>query len=316
MQLAAVFGLREARVRRLSAEYGGVPYTDFDAFLAHRPLDLVVIGSPSGLHACQGIAAAQQGLHVLVEKPLDITLARADALIEAAAASGVTLGVCLQDRFKPGVVRLKELIDAGALGRLLTLEGRMPWYRPPSYYADSHWRGTSALDGGGALMNQGIHTADLLLWMGGPVRAVQARAAALLHRIDVEDTAMAILEFESGALGTLTATTAAFPGWPRRIVVTGTEGTAILEGDSLVECVVRSGERVVDGQSGPPPPTQAAASPLVSDVGPHRAVFEDFIAAVRDRRPPRCDGREGRRSVALVLAIYDASRTGARVSLG
>jgi len=312
VRLAAVHGLRQDRVRRLCETWGGTPYRDLEAFLAHRPMDLVIVGSPSGLHAAHAAAAAGRGLHVLVEKPLDITLDRVDALMAAAAAAGVVLGACFQDRFKPGIVRLKQLIDEGTLGRVLTIEGRMPWYRPPSYYVDSHWRGTRALDGGGALMNQGIHTADLLLWLGGAVMAVQARTATLLHAIEAEDTASALLEFASGALGTIFATTAAYPGWPRRITVTGTEGTAAIEGDDLVSVVVRDGA-AIDGVASAADATVASASPVVSDAGPHRAVIEDFLAAIRDGRPPRCDGRDARRSVALILAIYEAAAASARV---
>lgn len=189
----------------------------------------------------------------------------------------------------------------------------MPWYRPPSYYADSRWRGTRALDGGGALMNQGIHTVDLLLWLGGAVTAVQARTATLFHAIEVEDTAAAVLEFASGALGTVFATTAAYPGWPRRITVTGTEGAATLGGDDLASAVVRGGEAVAGVEAADTGTPAASASPVVNDPGPHRAVIEDFLAAIREGRPPRCDGRDARRSVALIRAIYDASAASARV---
>jgi predicted dehydrogenase len=313
VRLAGVYGLREDRVRSLCDAWGGAPFTDLDAFLAHRPMDLVIVGSPSGRHAEHAAAAARRGLHVLVEKPIDITLDRVDALIGAADASGIVLGACFQDRFKPGVVRLKELVDQGTLGRVLTIEGRMPWYRPPSYYADSRWRGTRALDGGGALMNQGIHTVDLLLWLGGAVTAVQARTATLFHAIEVEDTAAAVLEFASGALGTVFATTAAYPGWPRRITVTGTEGAATLGGDDLASAVVRGGEAVAGVEAADTGTPAASASPVVNDPGPHRAVIEDFLAAIREGRPPRCDGRDARRSVALIRAIYDASAASARV---
>ena len=194
---------------------------------------MVVIGSPSGLHAEQGIAAAKQGLHVLVEKPIDVTTARADALIEAAARAGVTLGVIFQDRLKPDVQRLKALVDAGRLGTPILANARVKWYRPPSYYRDSRWRGTQALDGGGALMNQGVHTVDLLLWLFGPVRRVFGKTIAGLHAIEVEDTAVAVLEFANGAIGTLEAATSAYPGYSRQIELTGSNGTVRLDGDDL-----------------------------------------------------------------------------------
>ena len=163
------------RARTPSASPRGTaawPTTRSSAMLEQRPLDMVVIGSPSGLHAEHGIAAARRGLHVLVEKPIDVTTARADALIGAARDAGVTLGVIFQDRLKPDVQRLKALIDGGRLGTPILANARVKWYRPPSYYRGSRWRGTRALDGGGALMNQGVHTVDLLLWLFGPVRRV------------------------------------------------------------------------------------------------------------------------------------------------
>src|SRR5579864_668637 len=210
--VAAVFGTNREKVARLSAQHGATAYSDLEKFLAHRPMDLVIIGSPSGLHAEQGIAAARRGLHVLTEKPIDIAVERADALIAATEKSGVKLGVLFQDRTKPHIHQLKGWLDQGLLGRILFVDARVKWYRPPEYYANSRWRGTLALDGGGALINQGVHTIDLLLWLLGDVVRVQARTATLLHNIEAEDTAAAILEFGSGTLGILHATTAAYPG--------------------------------------------------------------------------------------------------------
>src|SRR6266540_6485036 len=198
VEIAAIYGRNRERCERLGQLYCGVVYEDFDAFLEHRPMDVVAIGSPSGLHAEHGIAAARRGLHVLVEKPIDVTLDRADALIAEAASRGVTLGVIFQDRFKAGVRRLKALVDEGRLGTPILATAHVKWYRPPSYYRESAWRGTRALDGGGALMNQAVHTVDLLLWLFGPVRRVFGKTAARLHDIEVEDTAVGVLEFASG----------------------------------------------------------------------------------------------------------------------
>src|SRR6266704_825662 len=184
VEVSGIHGTNAEKIARLCREHGGTPYQDFDAFLKHRPMDLVIIGSPSGLHATQGIAAARSGLHVLTEKPIEISTARADALIAAAGQSRVQLG------------------------RLLIVDARVKWYRPPEYYANSRWRGTLALDGGGAMINQGVHTVDLLLWLLGDVVRVQARIATQLHAIEAEDTAVAILEFASGALGIFHSTTA------------------------------------------------------------------------------------------------------------
>jgi predicted dehydrogenase len=200
---------------------------------------------------------------VLTEKPIDVSTEKADALIAECAKAGVKLGLFFQDRFAPSFVRLKQALDEGALGRVFLASARVKWWRPPEYYASSRWRGTRALDGGGALVNQGVHTVDLLLWLLGDVRRVFARAATALHRIEVEDTLVSTLEFAGGALATLEATTAAYPGYARQVEISGTEGTVVLEQD----------------------------------------------------RSPRCDGREGRRSLAVVEALYRSARTDAPVLL-
>src|SRR3981189_772021 len=240
VEISAIHGTNAEKIARLCREHGGPPYQDFDAFLQHRPMELVVIGSPSGLHAAQGIAAARHGLHVLTEKPIEITTARADSLIEAAKQSKVQLGVIFQDRMKPHIRQLKSWLDQGLLGKPIIVDARVKWYRPPEYYSNSRWRGTFALDGGGALINQGVHTVDLLLWLLGDVVRVQARTGTLLHKIEAEDTAAAISEFSSGALGTLQAPPPAYPGYPRRVEITGTEGTVILEHDRITATNLRN----------------------------------------------------------------------------
>jgi predicted dehydrogenase len=314
VEVVAFYGANRERTGRLAAQYGAAVYDDYERFLAHRPMAIVAIGSPSGLHAEQGIAAVRRGLHVLVEKPIDINTARADALIDAAAAAGVKLGVFFQDRLHPAVAEIKRMIDSGALGSPVLISGRVKWHRPPEYYSTSRWRGTLALDGGGALINQAIHTVDLLLWMFGPVARVYGGTATRVHSIEAEDTAAAVLEFANGALGTIEATTSVYPGYARRLEVTGSEGTLILEHDRLVS---------VDLRSTPPgaASTQAsdrnasAASPVVSDATAHRRVIEDFLRAIESNSTPSCDGREGRRSVELVEAIYKSARAHAPVTL-
>ncbi len=312
VEVSAIHGTNAEKIARLCREHGGTPYQDFDAFLKHRPMDLVIIGSPSGLHATQGIAAARSGLHVLTEKPIEISTARADALIAAAGQSRVQLGVIFQDRLKPHIRQLKNWLDQGLLGRLLIVDARVKWYRPPEYYANSRWRGTLALDGGGALINQGVHTVDLLLWLLGDVVRVQARIGTLLHKIEAEDTAAAILEFASSALGILHATTAAYPGYPRRVEISGTEGTVILEHDRIIAANLRRTPAAVE--SAAIDENQSASSAAVTDFRGHQAVLEDFLQAIQQHRAPACDGLEGRRSIALVEAIYRAAKTPDRVA--
>ena len=307
-KITAVFGSNAEKVSRLSREHGGTPYQDFQQFLSHRPMEMVLIGSPSGLHATQGIEAARHRLHVLVEKPIDITSERADALIAQCEQAQVKLGVIFQDRFQPDIRRLKQLIGDGVLGRPLLADARVKWFRPPEYYSGSRWRGTWALDGGGALINQGVHTADLLLWLLGDVVHVQARTATLLQEIETEDTAIALLDFANGALGVLQATTAAFPGYRRRVEITGSEGTVVLEQDRIIAADLKKGtEQWVTSEEGDQ--NASASSPVISDSRGHQSAIEDFIHAVDNDGTPACDGREGRRSVALVEAIYRASRS-------
>ena len=308
VEISAMHGTNAEKVARLCREHGGTPYQALDAFLQHRPMDLVILGSPSGLHATQGIAAARQGLHVLTEKPIEITAARADALIEAAKQSNVKLGVIFQDRTKPHIRQLKNWLDQGLLGKPLFVDARVKWYRPPEYYANSRWRGTLALDGGGALINQGVHTVDLLLWLLGDVARVRARTATLLHKIEAEDTAAAILEFSSGALGVFHATTAAYPGFPRRVEITGTEGTVILEHDRIIAANLKNATAAAI-EPAPLDENQSASSAAVSDFRGHQAILEDFLQAIQMNRAPVCDGLEGRRSLALIESIYRAAKT-------
>jgi UDP-N-acetyl-2-amino-2-deoxyglucuronate dehydrogenase len=315
VEIAAIQGANLSRARTLANSYGGVVYDAVEALLQHRPLDAVIIGSPSGTHAEQGIAAARAGLHVLVEKPIDVTVSAADRLIAAARDNGVRLGVLFQDRTQPSFVRLRELLASGALGVPLLASARVKWYRPPEYYSGSRWRGTRALDGGGALINQGIHTIDLLIWLLGPVRRVLADSATLLHRIEVEDTTLAVLEFESGARASFEATTAAYPGYPRRVELTTTEGTVVLEHDRVIAASLRT---PVEGllPEVDPDTNRSASSPVVSDVRGHRRLIEDFVAAIREGREPLCSGLEGRRSVAVVEAIYESAGKSCAVEIG
>ena len=306
-KVVAVYGTNSEKVKRLSQGHGAQAYGHFEAFLAHRPMEVVILGGPSGLHATQGIAAIKNGLHVLTEKPIDINCERADALIKAAEEGGLKLGVIFQDRTKPQIKQLKEWIDRGVVGKPLVVDASVKWYRPPEYYNTSRWRGTLSLDGGGALINQAIHTVDLLLWLFGDVTRVQACMTRALHSIEAEDTAMAIFEFASGVLGTLQATTAAYPGYPRRVEVTGSEGTVILEQDRIVAADLRHAAAGVLVPS-KPDANPSASSAVVSDVSGHKAVFEDFFRAVQEHGAPACDGREGRRSLALVEETYRAAR--------
>lgn len=314
VKIAAVCGQNSEKVHRLANDTGAAAFGDLDAFLNHRPMDAVFIGSPSGLHAEHGIAAALHGLHVLVEKPIDVSTERADALIDACQRARVKLGVFFQDRTAPDIAKLKDIINSVKLGRPILISASVRWYRPPEYYKNSHWRGTRALDGGGALMNQGIHTVDLLLWLFGDVARVWAKAITALHDIEVEDTVVASVEFASGAIGNLEAATSAYPGFSRRIEMTFAQGTIVIENDRI-----RSVNLItpVDELSAAPPAgaDERATSPVISDTRGHRSIIQDFIGAIETDGVPLCDGREARRSVQLVEAIYESSGSGRAVQV-
>jgi len=314
LEIAGICGPNPEKVNALAEKSGAPAFGDEAEFFGTCPMDIVAIGSPSGLHASQGIAAAAKGIHVITEKPIDITVDRADRLIEACDRAGVKLGVFFQDRLCQGARDLRNLLENGTLGRPILATAHVKWYRNPEYYSGSKWRGTWSLDGGGAVMNQGIHTLDLLIWLLGKPRRVFSFTRTLLHRIETEDTAVAVIEFESGALATYEASTSAYPGQPRKIFLTGSRGTATLNHDALAEVsLLESEESGSFAQANPD--VENTSSPVVSDASGHRRVIEDFLEAIRCDRPPMCDGRDARRSVELVRAIYESSRTGSPVTL-
>jgi predicted dehydrogenase len=281
-------------------------------------VDAVSICTPSGFHAEPALAAFEAGKHVLVEKPMEITLEKADQMIAAAERTDRRLGVIFQNRFNPAAQYLKAAVDAGKLGQLTLGEASLKWYRPPDYFRSAGWRGTWALDGGGALMNQGIHFVDLLLWVMGPVQSVTAYADTLLHSIEVEDTVVASLRFQSGALGVMEATTTAFPGLSDRLEIVGTQGSVCIESGQLRFKYFADEDGTEVGFYGLKPDHgwRAAREVLLTGEGGHVAQIADFCSAVREGRPPAVDGREGRRSLALITAIYESARTGREVIVG
>ena len=276
----------------------------------------MIIGSPSGVHAEQGIAAARAGLHVLVEKPIDVTVAAADRLIDEARTAGVRLGVLFQDRTQPSFVRLRELLVSGALGRPLLASARVKWYRAPEYYtgfplarharARRRWR-----------TDQPGHPHGRSPRLAARPRSPRARRlgdAAARDRSGGHD-AWRILEFDSGVRASFEATTAAYPGYPRRVELTTTEGTIVLEHDRVIAADLRTS---IDGLL---PDVEAdtnrsASSPVVSDVRGHQRLIEDFVAAIHEEREPLCSGVEGRRSLAIVEAIYESAGSGRAVEVG
>ncbi|MEU9130649.1 Gfo/Idh/MocA family oxidoreductase [Kitasatospora sp. NPDC048540] len=321
--LVAVAGRSPDRARALAAEHGCDWHATARELLARPDLDAVCVCVPSGLHAGIGEAALRAGKHVLVEKPLEVSLAAADRLIGTARSTGRTLGVVLQHRFDPAARYLYDAVRAGTLGALTSAHAEVPWWRSQGYYDSGRWRGTARLDGGGAVMNQGIHTLDLLGWVMGEAVEVTAHTALLAHRgLDVEDTAAAVVRFANGALATVLATTAAYPGRTARLAVHGTRGSAVLDDDRMAYFHART-----DGESADPygaygAGDRSAGLPLRYDderdptgmpAAPHRDQLADFCDAVEHGRPPAVGGQEARRSLALTLALYESARTGRTV---
>jgi len=309
-RLVAVGHYNPARFADIGAEFGA-PCVNQEELLADPDVDAVCICTPSGQHVDQAIAAAKVGKHVLVEKPMALSLEDADAMIAACDQAGVKLGVVLQRRAEPLFQRIHDAIQAGDLGTLTLGVVTMPYHRPQAYYDQADWRGTWALDGGGVLMNQGIHLVDLLIWYMGDPASAQAYADTLHRNIEVEDTLAATLHFANGALATITSTTTAAPGFPHRVEIYGTGGGIQVEGEAIGQwqLVDPATAAVEPAEIKTGAPSDAGAGGDPRNIAPtgHAAIFRDFLRALDRDRAPMVDGAEGRRCLATVLAIYEAA---------
>lgn len=318
VEVAAAYSPTADR-RRAFAEAYGLPVTgDVEAIFADRTIDAVMVLTPPSTHLDLVRRAAAAGKHVLLEKPLEISLDRAEALVAAACDAGITLGVVLQHRFRPVAVALADLVRQGRLGTIVGASARLYNWRPQSYY-DQPGRGTRARDGGGVLLTQGIHTLDLLVSLAGLPVAVTAHAATTpVHRMETEDLAVAVLRFGNGALGTVGATTCAYPGYPDAIDLIGTAGTARLDGTSLSTRFHDGGEVTMeDGAAGGGAAGGgvagggAGADPMAFPHHHHRAVLDDFLDAIASGGAPRASGREALDVHRLIEAILRSAATGA-----
>jgi UDP-N-acetyl-2-amino-2-deoxyglucuronate dehydrogenase len=289
-------------------------YRDLEAMLADPAVRVVHLCTPPHTHPALAARIAAAGRHLLVDKPLARNVAEADAMIAACDRHGVTLGGLFQHRCIPLCRGVKEALDAGRLGRIHLGDCYVKWWRDDAYYRGSAWRARHATEGGGALINQAIHSIDLLQWLVGPVVQVCGHTATAIHEIETEDLGVALLRTASGALGVLEGTTAAYPGFPERIEIHGSGGSVILdEGRRRVEWHLRGQaprveeQGVLQGNAADP----AAVSPEA-----HAAAFADFVHAVADGRPPAVDGREARKALEIVEAVYrSAAAGGAPVAL-
>jgi len=317
-RLAGVCGRDTEKVRAFATQHE-VPFatTSLDELLARPDVAVVGITTPSGAHLEPALAAIQAGKHVVIEKPLEITTARADRIIAAAAAAGVRLVPIFQARFGRGAQTVKAALDAGRLGRLVLASAYVKWHRPAAYYTG--WKGTLALDGGGAVINQAIHGVDLLQWFAGLPAEVFAWQTRRVHTgIEAEDTAVAALKFPDGALGTIEATTALWPGWSRRIELGGEHGSVCLEDDHIVRwdfVPPAPGDEAIRAAKRDDALGSGAGAPGAISFEGHRRQLQDLVDALRDHRPPAIEGAEGRKAVALVNAIYASADSGRPVVL-
>jgi predicted dehydrogenase len=290
-------------------------FGDYQKMVELSDIEAVCICTPSGLHAEPAMAAAQAGKHILCEKPLDVTLEKIDALIEATQRNGVKLGAVFQSRVQSDTQRVKHAIDDGLLGRILQADIITKWYRSQEYYDSGAWRGTFELDGGGCLMNQGIHGIDLYQWLVGPVVSVLGKVETVNHNIEVEDSAYAICELAGGGRGAIIGSTCAYPGFPTRIEIHGEKGSICLQDAKIVNWDVMDQEPPEDLDIGGGEGVGGAGDPkAISSLG-HEILVSDLAQAIRENRDPVISGAEARKAVAIILAIYQSSREGRSVEL-
>ena len=318
--VTAICGREPSKTGSFASEHGLTPYTDIDAFVSSPDIDAISIATASGAHLDSGIKAAKKGKHILCEKPLEVTPERAQKLIDVCAQANVRLGVYFQSRMDDCTKIAKTAIDQDRLGRLLFASCQMRWFRSQEYYDSAEWRGTKALDGGGCLMNQGIHTLDLLIHLVGMPKQISAFQGPVTHRrIEVEDNLCASLRFENGAIGTIEASTSCAPGFPRRIEISGEKGTIGIEDNRIVRWSFleeRPEDQDVVRRFGTDPDSVGGASdPTAIDVRGHQLLVEDFVRSVLENRNPFVSGVEAKKAVDTVCLIYQSIVSGQTVSL-
>ena len=322
-QLVAVADPLLERAEKLAVRYTVAAYSNPAEMLVRERPDVVCVCTPSGMHGQHACLAMRAGAHVIVEKPIEITLPAIDEMLRVQEETGFKLAVISQHRFDPASQRVHALAQEGAFGRLVQGSAQVPWYRTQEYYDSGAWRGTWALDGGGVLMNQAIHSIDLLQWLMGPVRSVQAYTDTLAHRMETEDVAVAMLRFANGALGTIAATTGAYPGVTTRIELFGDRGSAIIADDRLEYLRlardddqpvgpygVGAGQHTTESASG-----AGVQQATLGSATTHALQIADMIRAIREHGTPLLDGKGGRHAVEIILGIYESARTGQEVVL-
>lgn len=305
--IAGVFDVNLTRAETFAAEHNCKAFPTLEDMLACNEIDIVCICTPSGLHAEAAVAAANAGKHIVVEKPMAITREQLSAIVEAVERNGVQLTSISQRRFCHSIKKVKDAIQAGKLGKLLLGDVYMKFYRSAEYYASAGWRGTWSMDGGGVLMNQGIHFIDLLQYLMGPVKSVSALCRTLDRDIEVEDSCVATIEYENGAIGILEGSTCVEPGFPGRIEITGSKGTVVIEDINIIKWIVDGKELDLA--------TLEIPEEIASNPDLHTTQLQNLIQAVETGTRPFIDVYEGKRPVDVILSIYDASASGQRIYL-
>lgn len=316
-QLVSVVDINPEKAQKLASQYGATPYTHLQHMLDRERVDVVIICTPSGLHGELACQVMRSGRHVIVEKPMEISREAIDEMLRVQQETGVKLAVISQHRFDPASRQVHELVEEQAFGRLVLGNAIVPWWRSQDYYNSGDWRGTWKLDGGGVLMNQTIHSIDLLQWLMGPVKSVFGYTDTLAHRMETEDVAVAVLRFDSGALGTIAATTSAYPGVTTRIEIFGAKGSAVIENDNLSYLHLERDEKESAGAYGVTPQERKEAedtgstsqNPAALSAGSHAFQIADMIRAIRENGTPLVDGYAARHPVEIILSIYESART-------
>ena len=308
------------RAAEFCAKHGGAGYDDLNAFMANKDIDIVTIATPSGLHLDGAVAAAKAGKHAIIEKPLEITAARCDAIIAEARANNVKIGAVFQSRFHEAAAVVKKAIVDGRLGKIASADAQIKWYRTQEYYDNRKARGTLQLDGGGALMNQGIHAIDLLQWFMGDVSEVFSYSAIIGHTgIEVEDTAAAVLKFANGAIGVIQGTTSAYPGFLKKVEICGSKGSITMEEENIItwkfDEELPEDEEIRKKYGAATASGGGASDPAAINHHGHKALFETFVAAVRENKPVLLDGAEGKKSVEIIEAAYRSAKSHSPVKL-
>lgn len=317
-KLVAAYGRNAKTAKEFGESFGIKTHASLEALLADPEIDAVTIATPTGDHGSVAIPAAKAGKHMLCEKPLDVTAEKADAIIRAAADHKVLLAPIFQSRYAENSVRIKKALVAGRFGKLLMASASIKWFRPQSYYDSSAWRGTYALDGGGCLMNQGIHFIDLLLHFAGDVAEVYGHAATMTHKMEAEDVAAAVLKFKSGAIGVIEGSTSTAPGFPAKVELCGERGSAILEADKITRWEFTDQDpmdeeikkSMTGGNFG-----SGASDPKGISIEGHKKQIEELVRAIREKKPIATTGEEARRPIALINAIYASSQSGKPIRL-